>query len=118
MGRACAMLWVLFAGSVLARADGVGRPGPDLVAKAVAEVKAEEEAAQVGEALLAAASKARIGQPPIGMKGIPRVGGPKDQTAKPQIKAAPKSTVVKIVQQTRSCAVTLLGKVKARLFGR
>jgi len=106
MGRSVISLGMLLVlCGVDSRAD-VGRVDAAGVATLVAAMKADELAADQGEQILLAASRARVGQPSLGMKGVPLVGGGK-------IKAALKSTAKQIVQPARSCAVTLRGKVAA-----
>lgn len=100
-------------------AYGVGRVGPDAVAGVVDAMKAEEAAqAEAGELLLAAASKARVGQPSVGMRGVPPVGGAKRDRQALAGKATSSPGAAKIVAPARSCAAEIRRRVRILLFGR
>lgn len=98
---------------------GVGRVGPDAVAGVVDAMKAEDLAqAEAGELLLGAASKARVGQKPVGMQGVPPVGGAKRDRQALAGRTTSSAGKAKIVDPARSCAAEIRRRVRILLFGR
>jgi len=104
--RIFCLAMLLLASAGMARSDGPGVVGPDRVAEVVAADQVDELLAKTGAELLAAASRANVGKPSVGLKKLPVVAS--------DFRAVLKSTAAKIVQPAKSCAVTLLRKVHPR----